>query len=582
MGARGRIIGLALCMAVLESGIAMAQNTAGAENGGQAIIEGQDRRIEQVYVNMPKVYVYGTGFTQDDVRQGAGYLSQEKLNLIDASAFSNSAEGICYYVLLDISGSVPGTYFQAIKEGIQSLQDSLGARDTLVLCTFGEDVVLAADGGQTSDELAAILAGLKNKDQKTLLFEGIDRVAALSEQRKAEDYHRSVLAVISDGEDISVGRKLAQEAQNTLKEKGIPVYAFCIKDTATANINNFGEFARMSGGDLVTFTSEDAGQMLCRLAEDLKNDIRMEYRSDTNVVTNKEEQFSLKFADGSVLTRSMMNVHWIPDTEAPYLVSGEAVGSQQIRLRFSEPVAGLEGAANYQVTLEGEPVGVTGVSVDKGDSTVASLSLSEPVKNGTYEIACTNITDCSMEKNPVAGSMKVTIDNVPEQAADLPEPEAFDYTGVLFLIFVAVVALVVTLLVRSRKKADKPSEDRQERQSVLLGGKGFEQHVKIPAKAEKIRLEVVISMNGTQPRETVWELGTSLIVGRSSQCDVFFDDPEMSRQHFSLEAENGGIYIADLDSTNGTAVNGIGIHGKRRLNPGASIEAGSMKIIVRW
>ena len=81
---------------------------------------------------------------------------------------------------------------------------------------------------------------------------------------------------------------------------------------------------------------------------------------------------------------------------------------------------------------------------------------------------------------------------------------------------------------------------------------------------------------------TKWELNRSLIVGRASMCDIFFDDAQMSRQHFCLERDGANILISDLDSTNGTSVNGIAIKKRRPLRPGDVIEAGSVKITVRW
>lgn len=46
------------------------------------------------------------------------------------------------------------------------------------------------------------------------------------------------------------------------------------------------------------------------------------------------------------------------------------------------------------------------------------------------------------------------------------------------------------------------------------------------------------------------------VVGRSSQADVRLTDPETSRRHALLWREAGGIWVADLGSANGTALNG--------------------------
>ncbi len=603
MGKRRKLIGLGLMLAMLCSSPAMADLDP-AEETQQSAAQAQqvqpappqetqsqpsmnldgEQRIEQVYLNLPEVFVYGEGFSADEVAAGEGYLSQDKLEFVRAVPFHAMGEGITYYVLLDISGSIPRSYFASIKEGILNLQNSLGEKDRLILCTFGEEVNLAADGNQTAQDMEAILAQLSNRDQETLLFEGIDRVAALTEQTRGI-CRRQVLLVISDGEDFAVGKKMSQEALSTLKDKGLPAYALCIQDTAKENINSFGEFARTSGGQLVTFKADEGSAVLTNLSAKLWQDLCVEYRAASNVVSNKEENFSFQFADDRVLSRAVMNVHWIPDNEAPYLLSGEAIGRQQIRLVFSEPMTGLAGAANYAVTLDGREVGVTGVAYDKEDETKITLTLAEAVENGTYKITGANLTDASMEKNPLEGSLLVEITGVePEEVIDADEGP--NYMGIIFLLLLAVVILIIVIAVVSKKKKEKALPEQESggengNSVVNLQDTGFNSHIVMNSGAKRM-LSVVVSAKGKTPQTTTWELGSSLIVGRASICDIVVDDLELSRQHFCLESDNGNVFITDLGSTNGTSVNGIGIAGKRRLNPGDMVEAGSMKFTIRW
>ena len=603
MGKRRKLIGLGLMLAMLCSSPAMADLDP-AEETQQSAAQAQqvqpappqetqsqpsmnlngEQRIEQVYLNLPEVFVYGEGFSADEVAAGEGYLSQDKLEFVRAVPFHEMGEGITYYVLLDISGSIPRSYFASIKEGILNLQNNLGEKDRLILCTFGEEVNLAADGNQTAQDMEAILAQLSNRDQETLLFEGIDRVAALTEQTRGI-CRRQVLLVISDGEDFAVGKKMSQEALSTLKDKGLPAYALCIQDTAKENINSFGEFARTSGGQLVTFKADEGSAVLTNLSAKLWQDLCVEYRAASNVVSNKEENFSFQFADDRVLSRAVMNVHWIPDNEAPYLISGEAIGRQQIRLVFSEPMTGLAGAANYAVTLDGREVGVTGVAYDKEDETKITLTLAEAVENGTYKITGANLTDASMEKNPLEGSLLVEITGVePEEVIDADEGP--NYMGIIFLLLLAVVILIIVIAVVSKKKKEKALPEQESggengNSVVNLQDTGFNSHIVMNSGAKRM-LSGVVSAKGKTPQTTTWELGSSLIVGRASICDIVVDDLELSRQHFCLESDNGNVFITDLGSTNGTSVNGIGIAGKRRLNPGDMVEAGSMKFTIRW
>lgn len=74
----------------------------------------------------------------------------------------------------------------------------------------------------------------------------------------------------------------------------------------------------------------------------------------------------------------------------------------------------------------------------------------------------------------------------------------------------------------------------------------------------------------------------SAFVGRSSICDVYIDDPKLSRQHFALEVKDGVVLIADLHSANGTFVNGARVKDKQKLQPGYTITAGLSTIKVEF
>lgn len=49
-------------------------------------------------------------------------------------------------------------------------------------------------------------------------------------------------------------------------------------------------------------------------------------------------------------------------------------------------------------------------------------------------------------------------------------------------------------------------------------------------------------------------------VGRSDECNLHLDSPGLSRQHARLTPMDKGLWIEDLDSTNGCKVNGKRIH----------------------
>jgi hypothetical protein len=48
----------------------------------------------------------------------------------------------------------------------------------------------------------------------------------------------------------------------------------------------------------------------------------------------------------------------------------------------------------------------------------------------------------------------------------------------------------------------------------------------------------------------------AVVLGRSRECDIRLEDPNVSRRHAEIRQENGAYWIVDLGSTNGVEVNG--------------------------
>jgi len=92
-----------------------------------------------------------------------------------------------------------------------------------------------------------------------------------------------------------------------------------------------------------------------------------------------------------------------------------------------------------------------------------------------------------------------------------------------------------------------------------------------------IRLTAV---SGTQHgREWLAEVGAETVIGRSPRCAVVIDDDsEVSSRNSVLSAEGGLLFVDDLGSTNGTAVNGSPIAGRRRVGDGDLILVGRTEL----
>jgi FhaA, N-terminal domain/FHA domain len=71
--------------------------------------------------------------------------------------------------------------------------------------------------------------------------------------------------------------------------------------------------------------------------------------------------------------------------------------------------------------------------------------------------------------------------------------------------------------------------------------------------------------------------GLRVVLGRSRECDITVNDPNVSRRHAELRREDGGWAVRDLGSTNGIKLNGQRSRGGR-LNPGDEITLGLSRL----
>ncbi|MCV6614703.1 MAG: FHA domain-containing protein [Cellvibrionaceae bacterium] len=63
--------------------------------------------------------------------------------------------------------------------------------------------------------------------------------------------------------------------------------------------------------------------------------------------------------------------------------------------------------------------------------------------------------------------------------------------------------------------------------------------------------------------ERVYPIAEQTLVGRSNECDMVLAAAHLSRQHARLFIEQGALYVRDLDSSNGTFLNGVRVKESR-------------------
>src|SRR5436309_12000419 len=80
-------------------------------------------------------------------------------------------------------------------------------------------------------------------------------------------------------------------------------------------------------------------------------------------------------------------------------------------------------------------------------------------------------------------------------------------------------------------------------------------------------------LEGVDKGRVFRELTTPVTIGREEGNVLRLNDERVSRFHAKIQQDNGDIILTDLESTNGTRVNGTAVQ-IRRLRPGDRVGVG--------
>src|SRR3712207_6731695 len=90
----------------------------------------------------------------------------------------------------------------------------------------------------------------------------------------------------------------------------------------------------------------------------------------------------------------------------------------------------------------------------------------------------------------------------------------------------------------------------------------------------------LLVQQSTGDRELLWEQPV-LTVGRDPSNNLVIEHRLVSRRHARFEKDDAGFYIHDLDSTNGTFVNGERVQGRHLLRNNDEVWIGDTAILFR-
>ena len=539
--------------------------------------------LEQVYLNMPEADFYFAGDQEQKEENLKAYVGEQRLTFQSLQKFSESNTELYYYIALDVSASYPESEFRSICEALSTFGDTIRDQDHCILVTFGDDVNIEYDlTGKELHEGGAdkeILEALSNRDMNTSLYEAFSQIAGHS--RQASEAARKVVFVITDGMDDTVGKSGGNEALSEIKDAGLTVYGLAVPQAKQEAVNALGEYVRSTGGYLTMMEEGKETDALTGVSDYIMNCYKAVFTASSNKISNDSVTATLEWKDTSEKqSMEVKQTHWIKDTENPTIVQTQQISNRQIKIVFSEAVTGSDAAENFVMKTENGEELIPVYTSEGSNKESVLLTFANDLEAGNYTLECKNIKDISMEENALEenGSLTVEPESETEAVTEQAEESFLQAHGIQIGI-PAILVLAAAFLLIHRKKSKKKKEKAAE--AVQQPASDLEQTVFDPGSmAERKTVVFQVKGRGDEVRMTI---KNSMIVGRSKSCNLSFNDPTMSRQHFALTVRNGKILIMNLSKSSYTMVNEVKLtDAEKPLQSGDRIRAGQTELMIKW
>lgn len=534
--------------------------------------------IVKAYVNGKKIN--GKNSFEGKIA-GADFAEDIQINLEEKEQFSKSGEGIHYIILFDNSKSVDEWQFLQAKKELVRLRQNMAENDRMNLYTVGSDKkkgekksIVNAKGKDNLKQQIKAIQQIQRTKRQTVLYRSLNQLLETTDN----DSLRTVVILITDGEDDSQGKNnQTYQVNSAIKGSKVPVYGILL-----SNVSKFPDREKIQNTkkNILDEKISRGYYEECDTSKDVSNgfkNIRSILYQETYVATFREANNSNKTTldaellltcDGeeAVLKNGCFTYNQTgeKDENAPIISKIKKTGSNSIQFVITDDktknILGADKKENYTVKdKDGRDWKIDKINVNAAEH-IYELVFAKDLYSGDYTIQCNNITDDSQEKNSITKKSKFTFKGL-NGSVEAVKSAVKSYWWVGLILIIAAIGAAAIIIIKK-----KPGKSAEVDAKALVG-----------ADSRVIRLTITDRMGAVTDRE--WNVEGSIFIGRSDICNIHFDDDLLSRQHFVIEITKMACYIADLETTNATFVNGVRISGRRMLADGDVIKAGREKIV---
>lgn len=521
--------------------------------------------------------------------------------------FNKSGEGVHYIVCVDISKSLTEKkHMKYVREALESfVTGNIGENDRMSLLSFGSSVkrlsVATADG----TALLSVIGNLRVTDKDTQLYEAIYDAVTIGRTGGTGVPERSVVIIITDGtDDPNPGKSTIytyENIQSIIAESHIPVYTVAMITQYNAqnqNLSNLERFAEMSGGILSLVEPISVIEELSRISGLVENATLIHAPlMNTNDLTGLHTQsfmLTLNTGNRTISARDMYtsDLDWdllpkptatptpkptpspTPKPTATPTPTPKPTATPTVPPTVP-PTAAPTAMPTAVPTPTPEPTPepwpqnwISSIKNNFGDGSVWYLlaaafliialiilliivSSSKRKKKNKWQSGNLKSVDIynSMREYPQNSMQGTVLDkNVGQNLNSTQQNFTGDRT------------------VRDNQRSTFGASSSNGTVRIQQGGGApTSGTVLINTKKYGVELRIQESRNGAVNEHSVY-LDKQITIGRDHGCDLRINDETVSSMHLRITQETDGLYVRDLNSANGTRINGEEIRGSRPLH----------------
>ncbi len=146
---------------------------------------------------------------------------------------------------------------------------------------------------------------------------------------------------------------------------------------------------------------------------------------------------------------------------------------------------------------------------------------------------------------------------------------SYVFTTIIYLFIFSVIALIYMDIKKVSQKERKKKNKEAEISAEPLPRECFAVLRTVKSrKAAEAKMKAAYRISGK-----------GVIVGRGKECDITVNHMFLSVEHFQVWYDEGLWYIGDMDSKNGTFLNGTRLRRVKPLEDGDEIAFGELKFV---